>query len=91
MTLCFSNTIALNSSLKSFTSYFALSRGDWRELEFKEYNFNAKGQPLLCGHLHPLLKVRIHFCVLKKMKILLLSRHLLVMLNQFRKDMIECL
>ncbi|KAG6596916.1 Phenylalanine--tRNA ligase alpha subunit, cytoplasmic, partial [Cucurbita argyrosperma subsp. sororia] len=35
-----------------------LQRGDWRELEFKEYNFNAKGQPLECGHLHPLLKVR---------------------------------
>lgn len=35
-----------------------LQRGDWRELEFKEYNFNAKGQALLGGHLHPLLKVR---------------------------------
>ncbi|KAG6577636.1 Phenylalanine--tRNA ligase alpha subunit, cytoplasmic, partial [Cucurbita argyrosperma subsp. sororia] len=35
-----------------------LQRGDWRELEFKEYNFNAKGQPLEGGHLHPLLKVR---------------------------------
>ena len=42
-----------------FISYFALSRGDWRELEFKEYNFNAKGQPLEGGHLHPLLKVII--------------------------------
>lgn len=35
-----------------------LQRGDWRELEFKEYNFNAKGQPTEGGHLHPLLKVR---------------------------------
>ncbi|KAL8143533.1 hypothetical protein V2J09_016565 [Rumex salicifolius] len=35
-----------------------LQRGDWKELEFKEYNFNAKGQPVECGHLHPLLKVR---------------------------------
>lgn len=34
-------------------------RGDWKELEFKEYNFNAKGQPAEGGHLHPLLKVRI--------------------------------
>ncbi|KAL3516743.1 hypothetical protein ACH5RR_023645 [Cinchona calisaya] len=35
-----------------------LQRGDWKELEFKEYNFSAKGQPLEGGHLHPLLKVR---------------------------------
>ncbi|KAL8172156.1 hypothetical protein V2J09_023960, partial [Rumex salicifolius] len=35
-----------------------LQRGDWKELEFKEYNFNAKGQPVECGHLHPLLKVK---------------------------------
>lgn len=33
-------------------------RGDWKELEFKEYNFNAKGQPAEGGHLHPLLKVQ---------------------------------
>lgn len=35
-----------------------LQRGDWKELEFKEYNFNAKGLPIECGCLHPLLKVR---------------------------------
>ncbi|KAL9275755.1 Phenylalanine--tRNA ligase alpha subunit, cytoplasmic-like protein [Drosera capensis] len=35
-----------------------LQRGDWKELEFKEYNFNAKGPPAEGGHLHPLLKVR---------------------------------
>lgn len=35
-----------------------LQKGDWKELEFKEYNFNAKGQPAEGGHLHPLLKVR---------------------------------
>ncbi|KAI5660966.1 hypothetical protein M9H77_20289 [Catharanthus roseus] len=35
-----------------------IQRGDWRELEFKEYNFSAKGQPVEGGHLHPLLKVR---------------------------------
>jgi phenylalanyl-tRNA synthetase alpha chain len=33
------------------------SRGTWQELEFKEYNFNALGQPTEGGHLHPLLKV----------------------------------
>ncbi|XP_004486713.1 phenylalanine--tRNA ligase alpha subunit, cytoplasmic-like [Cicer arietinum] len=32
--------------------------GEWKELEFKEYNYSAKGQPLEGGHLHPLLKVR---------------------------------
>uniref|UniRef100_A0A5B7BSD1 phenylalanine--tRNA ligase n=1 Tax=Davidia involucrata TaxID=16924 RepID=A0A5B7BSD1_DAVIN len=35
-----------------------LQRGDWKDLEFKEYNFSAKGQPTEGGHLHPLLKVR---------------------------------
>ncbi|EEF50874.1 phenylalanine--tRNA ligase alpha subunit, cytoplasmic [Ricinus communis] len=35
-----------------------LQRGDWKELEFKEYNFNAKGPPAECGHLHPLNKVK---------------------------------
>uniref|UniRef100_A0A1J3EQR0 phenylalanine--tRNA ligase n=1 Tax=Noccaea caerulescens TaxID=107243 RepID=A0A1J3EQR0_NOCCA len=34
---------------------------NWKELEFKEYNFNAKGQPVDAGHLHPLLKVRKQF------------------------------
>ncbi|KAM7530209.1 hypothetical protein LguiB_033619 [Lonicera macranthoides] len=33
-----------------------LQRGDWKELEFKEYNFSAKGFPGEGGHLHPLLK-----------------------------------
>ncbi|KAE8692653.1 Phenylalanine--tRNA ligase alpha subunit [Hibiscus syriacus] len=36
-----------------------LQRADWKELEFKEYNFNAKGPPAEAGHLHPLLKARI--------------------------------
>ncbi|XP_010446466.1 PREDICTED: phenylalanine--tRNA ligase alpha subunit, cytoplasmic [Camelina sativa] len=34
---------------------------NWKELEFKEYNFNAKGAPLQAGHLHALLKVRKQF------------------------------
>ncbi|KAL0741470.1 hypothetical protein Bca4012_082983 [Brassica carinata] len=34
---------------------------NWTELDFKEYNFNAKGQPVDAGHLHPLLKVRKQF------------------------------
>ncbi|CAI8618730.1 unnamed protein product [Vicia faba] len=32
--------------------------GEWKEIEFKEYNYSAKGQPLEGGSLHPLLKVR---------------------------------
>ncbi|KAG5547914.1 hypothetical protein RHGRI_013558 [Rhododendron griersonianum] len=32
-------------------------RGDWKDLEFKEYNFSAKGQPVGGGSLHPLLKI----------------------------------
>lgn len=39
-----------------------LQRDGWKELEFKEYNFNAKGgassEPNQRGHLHPLLKVK---------------------------------
>ncbi|KAI3446111.1 hypothetical protein Pfo_002776 [Paulownia fortunei] len=35
-----------------------LQRGDWKEIEFKEYNFLAKGQPTEGGCLHPLLKAR---------------------------------
>jgi phenylalanyl-tRNA synthetase alpha chain len=35
-----------------------LQSGDWKELEFKEYNFSAKGLTAEGGYLHPLLKVR---------------------------------
>lgn len=34
-----------------------LTSGLWKELKFKEYNFDALGVPLECGYLHPLLKV----------------------------------
>lgn len=36
----------------------AVGRGTWKDVEFKEYNFNALGLPTNGGHLHPLLKVR---------------------------------
>ncbi|MCO5601759.1 hypothetical protein L7F22_055884 [Adiantum nelumboides] len=39
-----------------------LQKGDWDKVEFKDYNFSALGQPLECGHLHPLLKVRAQVC-----------------------------
>lgn len=35
-----------------------LQSGEWKNLQFKEYNFNAKGTPIQGGHLHALLKVR---------------------------------
>ncbi|PNT20860.1 hypothetical protein POPTR_009G116100v4 [Populus trichocarpa] len=35
-----------------------LQGGDWRNIEFKEYNFSAKGPPPEGGHLHPLNKVK---------------------------------
>ncbi|KAK4491397.1 hypothetical protein RD792_002141 [Penstemon davidsonii] len=38
-----------------------LQRGDWKEVEFKEYNFLAKGQPTEGGCLHPLLKAWLQF------------------------------
>ncbi|KAJ6739079.1 PHENYLALANINE--TRNA LIGASE ALPHA SUBUNIT [Salix koriyanagi] len=36
----------------------AVTEGDWRNIEFKEYNFSAKGPPPESGHLHPLNKVK---------------------------------
>eukprot|EP00250_Pteridium_aquilinum_P018121 c23955_g1_i1 orf=1059-2546(-) len=38
-----------------------LQKGNWDNVEFKEYNFSALGLPSECGHLHPLLKVRAQF------------------------------
>ncbi|KAM5554614.1 hypothetical protein ABKV19_022824 [Rosa sericea] len=32
--------------------------GDWKDLEYKDFNLNAKGAPTERGCLHPLLKVR---------------------------------
>ena len=37
-------------------------KGDkWKEMDFKEYNFNAAGEELSHGALHPLMKVRAAF------------------------------
>ncbi|XP_018564075.1 phenylalanine--tRNA ligase alpha subunit [Anoplophora glabripennis] len=38
-----------------------LNSGSWKNLKFKEYNFDALGVPPECGYLHPLLKVRSEF------------------------------
>ncbi|KAL6911534.1 hypothetical protein ACP4OV_000339 [Aristida adscensionis] len=35
-----------------------LRSGDWKDLEFKDYNFGAQGQPIAKGYAHPLLEVR---------------------------------
>ncbi|URD93080.1 phenylalanyl-tRNA synthetase alpha [Musa troglodytarum] len=35
-----------------------VKQGDWKDLEFKEYNLNAQGQPIQIGYLQPLLEVR---------------------------------
>lgn len=35
-----------------------LTSGTWKDLKFKDYNFDACGAPPAAGHLHPLLKVR---------------------------------
>lgn len=35
-----------------------LTSGTWKDLKFKDYNFEALGAPPAAGHLHPLLKVR---------------------------------
>ncbi|XP_077590023.1 phenylalanine--tRNA ligase alpha subunit [Stigmatopora nigra] len=38
-----------------------IATGNWKEKNFKPYNFDAMGVVLDCGHLHPLMKVRTQF------------------------------
>lgn len=38
-----------------------IMNGSWKNLKFKPYNFDADGQIIQCGSLHPLLKVRSEF------------------------------
>jgi phenylalanyl-tRNA synthetase alpha chain len=38
-----------------------IQSGNWKTKTFKPYNFKAKGVPLPCGHLHPLMKVRSEY------------------------------
>lgn len=35
-----------------------LKSGDWKDLEFKDYNYGALGQPIPTGYVNPLLEVR---------------------------------
>uniref|UniRef100_A0A803MSE7 phenylalanine--tRNA ligase n=1 Tax=Chenopodium quinoa TaxID=63459 RepID=A0A803MSE7_CHEQI len=53
---------SLSHTLAPILAYLQISLlclgalGAWKDLELKEYNFNAKGLPPEGGHLHPLLK-----------------------------------
>nr|CAI5850844.1 unnamed protein product [Callosobruchus analis] len=38
-----------------------LLAGSWKNMKFKDYNFEALGAPLESGYLHPLVKVRSEF------------------------------
>ena len=38
-----------------------IATGSWKDLQFKELNFDAMGVMPDCGHLHPLLKVRAEY------------------------------
>jgi len=31
--------------------------GDWKDLEFKDYNYGAQGQPIAKGYVQPLMEV----------------------------------
>jgi phenylalanyl-tRNA synthetase alpha chain len=37
---------------------FLLFSGDWKDLEFKDYNYGAQGQPIAKGYVQPLMEVR---------------------------------
>lgn len=51
------NLIKLETDLTSDM----LQSGNWKNLKYKDYNFDALGAPLEAGYLHPLLKVRAEF------------------------------
>jgi hypothetical protein len=36
---------------------FLLFSGDWKDLEFKDYNYGAQGQPIAKGYVQPLMEV----------------------------------
>ncbi|XP_065907105.1 phenylalanine--tRNA ligase alpha subunit-like [Dysidea avara] len=38
-----------------------IANDSWKDCTFKEYNFDAMGIPPVCGHLHPLMKVRAQY------------------------------
>ncbi len=59
----FGHGTCLDKNLKetNFISYCKHLSGSWKTLNFKQYNFNAKGMMPSYGCLHPLLKVRTEY------------------------------
>ncbi|KAL1509858.1 hypothetical protein ABEB36_004533 [Hypothenemus hampei] len=53
-------SLTLNKLETDLTTDMLLS-GSWKNLKFKDYNFEALGAPPSSGFLHPLLKVRSEF------------------------------
>jgi hypothetical protein len=41
--------------------FFLSWSGDWKDLEFKDYNYGALGQPIPTGYVNPLLEVVFFF------------------------------
>ncbi|XP_040376369.1 phenylalanine--tRNA ligase alpha subunit, cytoplasmic [Oryza brachyantha] len=50
--------VAKRKKLATDVTQEHLRSGDWKDLEFKEYNFGAQGQPIAIGYVQPLLEVR---------------------------------
>lgn len=53
-------SLTLNKLETDLTSDMLIN-GSWKDLKFKDYNFDALGAPPSAGFLHPLLKVRTEF------------------------------
>jgi len=41
---------------------FLLFSGVWKDLEFKDYNYGAQGQPIAKGYVQPLMEVSYSSC-----------------------------
>jgi phenylalanyl-tRNA synthetase alpha chain len=54
-------TLEKPKNLETDLTHEALVSSSWETLEYKDYNFDAKGKSLSGGHLHPLLQVRAEF------------------------------
>ncbi|XP_057299763.1 phenylalanine--tRNA ligase alpha subunit-like [Hydractinia symbiolongicarpus] len=53
-------TLTIEKPETDLTTEMLIS-GSWKTKKFKDYNFDALGIPPVCGHLHPLMKVRTEF------------------------------
>uniref|UniRef100_A0A0E0QYS0 phenylalanine--tRNA ligase n=1 Tax=Oryza rufipogon TaxID=4529 RepID=A0A0E0QYS0_ORYRU len=49
--------VAKRKKLATDVTQEHLRSGDWKDLEFKDYNFGAQGQPIAIGYVQPLLEV----------------------------------